>query len=42
MRELFRGPKGDEVKQHIAYLKKTNPAEKIAEQVTQILKNLGD
>ena len=33
MRALLRGSKGDEVKQHVAYLKKTNSTEKVAEKV---------
>ena len=38
MRALLRGSKGNEVKQHVAYLKKTNPVEKVAEQVSDFKK----
>ena len=37
-RALLRGPKGDEVKHHVAYLKKTNPAEEAAEKVPDFKK----
>ena len=30
---LLRGSKGDEVKHHIAYLKKTNPAKEVVEKI---------
>ena len=37
-RALLRGSKGDEVKHHITYLKKTNPAKEVVEKIPDFKK----
>ena len=39
-RALLRGSKGDEIKHHITYLKKTNPAKEVVEKIPDFKKFL--